>query len=314
MVKKILLFSLFAFVLFKLITGYLPVEVIPVQYAEVEDTLEGEFLILREEIAVTTPVRGRFQAVKMEGERVAKGTVVGYLETLGGTSLEKKTTQAVKAPCAGILSYETDGLENICDPALWTQLDLSKLDPQMLETTLRDINTTGTTGTEDTNIIEAGQGIFKIVDNLAPCYFYLSGNGAYPEKVQKGDNISLRLANNKEKLFQGTVIDLIRETGSYRLLLKITHGQIPERGRQEKGELIVSSYKGIVLPEEVLLYRDNQYGVFLFKKGRACWQEVKRIAQFGGKVVLSGLERDAWIIAKPEKLHDGQWVWRIKDN
>lgn len=308
MVKKILLLSILGFVSFKLFTGYLPVEVIPVQYAEVEDTLEGEFLILREEKAVTTAVRGRFKPVKPEGERVAKNTVIGYLETLRGTSLEIKTTQAVKAPCAGILSYDTDGLEDICDPAVWTQLDLSKLDQQMLETTAQDNETTGT------DIIEAGQSIFKIVDNLAPCYFYLAGTGAYPEKVQKGDNISLRLANNKEKLFKGTVIDLVRETGSFRLLLKVTDGQIQEQGRQKKGELIVSRHKGIVLPEEVLLYRDNQYGVLRFQKGRACWQEVKRIAQFGGKVVLSGLKQDDWIIARPAKVQDGQWVWRIKDN
>lgn len=314
MVKKILLVGLLGFVAFKLVSAYLPVEVIPVQYDVLEDTLEGDFLVLREEKAVTTQARGRFNPVKTEGERVAKGTVIGYLETLGGTSLEKKSTLPVRAPSAGVLSYLTDGLENICAPEMWTQLDLTKLDRQMLAAfeqtqASRADNASGGNGL----VVEAGQSIFKIVDNLAPCYFYLKGTGAYPEKVKKGDKILVRLDNNQGKLYKGTVEDINRETGTYRILIKITNGEVQAQGRKQTGEMIISTYEGIVLPEEVLLYRENQSGVFLFKKGKACWQEVECLARLGGKVVLSGLERDDWIIATPDKVQDGQWVRRIND-
>jgi putative membrane fusion protein len=315
-VKRILLVGILGFVVFKLVSAYLPVEVIPVQYDVLEDTLEGEFLILREEKAVTTETRGNFNPVKTEGERVAKGTVIGYLETLGGTSLEKKSTLPVRAPSAGVLSYLTDGLENICAPEMWTQLDLSKLDQQMLtafEQTKVSRDRTGYASGENGLVVEAGQSIFKIVDNLAPCYFYLKGTGAYPEKVKKGDKILVRLDSNQGKLYKGTVEDINRETGIYRMLIKITNGEVHAQGRKQTGELIISTYEGIVLPEGVLLYRENQSGVFLFKKGKACWQEVECIARLGGKVALSGLERDDWIIATPDKVRDGQWVRRIND-
>lgn len=314
MVKKILLVGILAFVVFKLVSAYSPVEVIPVQYDVLEDTLDGEFLILREEKAVTTEIRGNFNPVKTEGERVAKGTVIGYLETLGGTSLEKKSNLPVRAPSAGVLSYHTDGLENICAPEMWTQLDLSKLNLQMLTSfeqaqPARAGNAPGVDGL----VVEAGQSIFKIVDNLAPCYFYLTGTGAYPEKVKKGDKILVRLDNNKEKPYKGTVEDINRETGTYRMLIKITNGEVQAQGRKQTGEMIISTYEGIVLPEGVLLYRENQSGVFLFKKGKACWQEVECIARLGGKVVLSGLKYDDWIIATPDKVREGQWVRRIND-
>lgn len=317
MVKRIVILIVIIFVVFKLVSSYRPVEVIPVHYDEVEDKLAGEFLLLRDEETVTSSVRGVFQPVKEEGERVAKNAVVGYLEVVGGTSLEKKSSVPIKAPSAGVLSYCTDGLEQICAPEMWTQLDLSKIDLQALtaysQTLKSQTNNDKVNEDNGTINIEAGQSLFKIVDNLSPCYFYLMGTGAYPEKVKKEATVSVRLDKNKEKLYKGTVVDIVREAGTYRVLIKVIDDFVGGKNRQVTGELLVSSYKGIVLPEKVLLYKDNQYGVYVFQKGRARWKEVERIAQFDEKVVVSGLEEGDWLIANPEKVQDGQWVWRMNN-
>ena len=68
-----------------------------------------------------------FVKVKNEGERVAKDTIIGYLETFEGTSLEKTGPLPIKATVAGLVSYQTDGLESFCNPEIWLQLDLEKL-------------------------------------------------------------------------------------------------------------------------------------------------------------------------------------------
>jgi len=307
-VKKSILFIFLICLVLKIVCGYLPVEVIHAQYSELENTLEGEFLVLREEKVVTAPFRGRFVKVKEEGERVAKNAVIGYLEKVAGTSLEKKSSQPIKALSAGVISYHTDGWESICHPEMWAQLDLTKLD------TLRDFKAKIVKTTSEKinpDVIEAGEGIFKITDNLAPCYFYLSGTGAYPEKIKKGSSVSIRLEKEQDHLLKGVVTELSRKTGSYSILLKINNVGSLNQNRQEKGEMIVCSYKGVVLPEKALVFKEGKYGVYLFQKGRAGWKEVERIAQLGGEVVLSGLMADDWIIADPHKVKEGKRVLRI---
>ena len=308
MVKKSVLFIILSCLLLKFVCSYLPVEVIPARYSELENTVEGEFLVLREEKVVTAPFRGRFVKVKEEGERVAKNTVIGYLEKAEGTSLEKKSSQPIKTLSAGVLSYQTDGWESVCHPEMWTQLDLTQLD------TLQDFKAKAEKTTSERinpDVIEAGEGIFKITDNLAPCYFYLSGSGAYPEKIKKGSSVSIRLEKGQDHLLKGVVTELSRKTGSYSILLKITNAGSLNQTRREKGKMIIGSYKGVVLPEKVLVFKEGKYGVYLFQKGKAGWKEVERIAQLEGKVVLAGLTEDDWIIADPHKVKEGKRVLRI---
>jgi len=295
----------------KIVSGYLPVEVTPARISELEDTFAGEFIVLRQERVITAPFKGYFIKVKNEGERVAKGTVLGHLEKVEGTSLEKTASLSIKAPAAGLISYQIDGLESICNPEMWLQLDLSKLEAlQKLEMN-SSAKKTDKEHQQREETIEAGDGLCKIINNLDYCHFYLAGFGAYPEKIKKGGNIYLRLDNHQELVLKGVVVDLSRKTGEYGILIKIFNAGNLEPNRKEKGEMIICTYKGVVLPEKVLVKKDGQYGVYLFKNGRACWQKVEKTAQLQGKVVLSGLTEDDWVITDPQLVTEGKRVTRL---
>jgi putative membrane fusion protein len=311
--KLLLIISgiVFLYLFSKIVFSYLPVEVIQARVSELEDTFEGEFIVLRQERVITAPFKGYFIKVKNEGERVAKDTVLGYLEKTDGTSLEKKNSLPIKASAAGLLSYQIDGLESICAPEMWLQLDLSKLEALLKVVKASSAEKDDQDNQKREGMMEAGEGLCKIVDNLDSCYFYWASVGAYPEKIKKGGNLRIRLEDNRELVLKGVVAELSRQTGEFGILIKILNPGNLNPGRKETGEIIAHSYKGIVLPEKVLVEKNGQYGVYLFRKGRACWQEVEKTARLQGKVVLSGLTEEDWVIADPQLVTEGKRVTRI---
>lgn len=298
----------FLYFIIKTALSYLPVEVIAARPSVLEDVQEGEFIVLRREIVVTAPFKGRFTKEIKEGERVAKDAVIGYMEKIGGSSLGKQSSLPIKAPKAGIVYYHTDGFENICNPEKWAQLDLSKLDK--LQNLIKQSPPIPSDKINN-EIIESGEGFLKIVDNLVPCYFYLAGSGAYLEKVKKGDCLKICLEENPASFINAEVEDVFRKTGSYGILIKVSDNKIINQNRKEKGKIITSSYKGVVLSEKVLVKKDDKYGVYLFRKGRANWQEVEITARFKGKVVLKGLSADDWIITNPQRVREGKRIFRL---
>lgn len=312
--SKILLITVgaaFIYFLLKIVFNQLPVEVVRATTSELEDTIMGELIVLRQETVINASYKGYFVKAKNEGERVAKDTIIGYLEILEGTSLEKSRSLPIKATAAGLISYEIDGMESLCNPEMWLQLDLDSVE------SLYEIEmNSATQDSEDHNIqgnrlIEAGEGICKIVDNLDYFYFYLVGKGAYPERIKKGGDIKISLDRNQELVMKGSVIDISRKTGKYGMLIKISNTVDIKLNRKEIGQIIISSFNGIVLPEKVLVEKDGKLGVYLFNRGKAYWQEVNKIAHLQGKVVLSGLTEEDWVITDPQLVSEGKRVTRI---
>lgn len=311
--------AVFIYFFIKIVFNYLPVEVIQAKNSELEDMFAGEFIVLRQETVISAPYKGYFINTKNEGERVAKDTVIGYLEIIEGTSLEKTRSIPIKASVAGLVSYTTDGLESLCNPELWKQLDLDKLETlHNLEIKSGERESKGNNeegNNRGNGLFKAGEDICKIVDNLDCFYFYLIGSGAYPERIKEGSSIKIKLDSdsNKDLVLRGNVMDISRKTGEYRILLKISTAGDLNLQRYEKGQIISGTYKGIVLPEKVLVVKDGKNGVYLLKKGRASWQEVERIAQLQGKVVISGLAETDWVITAPQLVSEGKRVSRINN-
>ncbi|MDD2402127.1 MAG: HlyD family efflux transporter periplasmic adaptor subunit [Clostridia bacterium] len=303
-IPLVIVSAIFIFVLVKVAYRYLPVEVISTRTSFLESSVEGEFIVLRQEKAVAAPYKGRFIKIKSEGDRVAKGTVIGRLEITEGTSLEKKSSITIKAPIAGILSYETDGYEGLCAPETWLQLDLTKLDmlQNLDKEKMKEKNSDG--------FVEAGEYCYKIVDNLGDCYFYLYGSGAYPEKIKKGNRVKICLDKNNENI-NGKIIEISRYQGEYGILIDALDCSTVYQSRKIKGEVISYKYEGVVLPEKVLVNKDGQDGVYLYKNGWVNWKETKKTAQFDGKVVLEGLEDNAWVIADPNLVIEGERVFHL---
>jgi len=313
-VLLLLVSTVFIYFILKLVFSNLSVEVIQAKTSELEDFFTGEFIVLRQETVIPAPYKGYFVKVKNEGERVAKDTVIGYLEIIEGTSLEKSSSLTIKASAAGLVSYQTDGLESFCNPEIWFQLDLEKL--QSLPDF--EMNSDEEKKSKDKKIqgnrfIDSGDGICKIIDNLDYSFFYLLGSGAYPESIKKGSNLKIRLDRNQGLVLKGYVVDVLRKTGEYGILIKISDAGDYSFNRKEKGQIITTSYKGSVLPEKVITQKNGKSGVYLFNKGKATWQEVEKVAQLKGKVVLSGLSEVDWVIADPQLVSEGKRVSRLNN-
>jgi len=313
-VLLLLVSTVFIYFILKLVFSNLSVEVIQAKTSELEDFFTGEFIVLRQETVIPAPYKGYFVKVKNEGERVAKDTVIGYLEIIEGTSLEKSSSLTIKASAAGLVSYQTDGLESFCNPEIWLQLDLEKLQ------SLPDfkMNSDEEKNPEDKKVqgnrfVDSGDGICKIIDNLDYSFFYLLGSGAYPERIKKGSNFKIRLDRNQGLVLKGYVVDVLRKTGEYGILIKISDAGDYSFNRKEKGQIITTSYKGSVLPEKVITQKNGKSGVYLFNKGKATWQEVEKVAQLKGKVVLSGLSEVDWVIADPQLVSEGKRVSRLNN-
>jgi len=304
--------TVFIYVILKLVFNILPVEVVQAKASALEDSFTGEFIVLRQETVIPAPYKGYFVKVKNEGERVAKDTIIGYLEIIEGTSLEKSSSLPIKASAAGLVSYQTDGLEGFCNPEIWVQLDLEKLQAlPNLEMNLADKKNSEDTKQQGNRFVNNGDGICKIIDNLDYSFFYLLGSGAYPERIKKSSNLKIRLDSNQGLTLKGYVVDVYRKTGEYGILIKISNSGDYNFERKERGQIITASYKGIVLPEKVIIEKNGKFGVYLFNKGKATWQEVEKIAQLQGKVVLSGLSTADWVIADPQLVSEGKRVTRL---
>lgn len=290
----------------KIVSSCLPVEVVQAQVAELEDFLEGEFIVLRPEQKVAAPCSGYFLQVKQEGERVAKGALLGYLETTAGSSLEKTTSRTLNAPMAGLVSYNLDGLEQVCLPEIWPYLEIGSLAVFMEKLPLDE-----GISTEEGARVSAGEGVCKIINNLEECYFYWQGEGAFPEKIKKGGSLRIRLKEQPQVILKGIVKELTRDVGKYCLLIEILNAGNLSLQRCMLGEIIVENFKGVILPEKVIVEKEGQWGVYLFKKGRAHWQAVEKIAHLRGQVVLDNLTEKDWVIVDPQLVVEGKRVTRL---
>jgi len=272
----------------------------------IEKRLDVTFSVLRNEYSVSAPSAGVVEFVAQEGQKVPKDGVVAYFSKVEGTSLEKTSRVPLKAPLAGIFSLRVDGLENICHPDSWASLETDKV----LEL-VQGLDESRLDQAEIKGQVQAGQPLFKIVDNLSPTYLFLSTELLTDQQFEKGKSLELCLPQIVDKQLSGVITELHRENGRTELLIRISTPQNIEKYRQLHGELIIDKYQGIIIQENMLVYKDGIPGVYLFHKGRALWQEVNVQGQVEQQLAVIGLEEGQWIIATPNLVKkEGQRVFR----
>lgn len=291
---------------FKSLAGCL-VDVVQVQPSGLEDILAADFIVIREEKAVSIPYAGQIELLHREGERVAKDTVIAYLIKERGTSLEGTDKIPLIAPQAGVLSFTTDGLENILSPQSWNQLDVSKL-PGLQ----KGLDNQAGGDAKEKKSVTAGEFLFKITDNLAPSYLYLETDKDIPAGLFiKGHNLDIKLGQPDESI-QGLITELSTESKITRMLLKITTYAGLEKTRKLSAAIITNKYNGLVVPEQTLEIKDQKTGVYLLQKGKAVWRQVNVTGRSQKMAAVEGLEPGEWVIATPQLVREGQRVFSLR--
>lgn len=282
------------------------VDVTKAELSVLEEVLPAEFFVMRTEIAVSAPFSGTLEWTCPEGERVAKGTVLGYLTVSRGTSLEKTEKVAVTAPLAGVVSYAVDGYETICNPQNWGQLnmaDLAENTKWLEEKTVGDA--------KNKKAVEAGDLFFKITDNLEPVYFYVETKEFFPELFVRGKELKVRIDDIEQPVFTG-MAQLSRTEDKTQMLLKLTGKQGFEGHRKLRGKIILHEYKGIVLSSQMLVTKEGRDGVYILNQGKAEWRTVQILGKDETKVSLAGIKPGEWVVTSPQLVQEGQRVFSLR--
>lgn len=285
------------------------INAVPASTSVLEETIETSFILLREEVVVSAPYGGTLEMTAREGERVAKGVVIGYLVGHGGTSLEKEKRTPLVSPAAGILSFRLDGYEYIFKPDTWTQLDIGEFkdEPGLDETGNGEAKKNGDAFTALSGPVEAGQNLFRITDNLQPSLLYVEVKAPLPDALRYNE-IEIRLREPVNLPLKGTVHDIYKDGEKYRILVRIPSRMELQNSRLLKGTIITNKYRGVVLEKAALVMRDNVPGVYILHKGQVTWQRVEVIGTVGSKAAVAGLGQNDWIVTAPALVKEGQRI------
>lgn len=248
-------------------------------YGCLEDKLQGQGLVLRSEITVTAPAVGRFENVVAEKEKVARSTLVGYYLTSG-----HKT--ALQAPAAGIYTRRVDGLE-----AALSDIKLELVGPEVFK-----YKPLPPPATEE---IKAGQGVYKIVNNLIPSLILAH----FP---LRDPDLTINEQQAVELVVQGKSLGLFKVMDSKQdfneLILLLESSEFLENlldSRLLEVEMVFNSRDGYLVPQKSLVNRGQEKGIYCTKGERIIFKTVKVLDQKDDIAVIKGIEANDLIIVNP---------------
>ncbi|GBF33280.1 hypothetical protein DCCM_2379 [Desulfocucumis palustris] len=227
-------------------------------------------LLIKDETLINAPVGGNFRLTVNEGVRVKAGQEVARVSAQAGEG----GAHALAAPRSGLVCTHIDNRENILKPAYMDALDISQL---------QKITENARPG----EIVEKGQSVVKIVDNLAPLLIYLQAPEEYPrEKLRKGGALTL-LWNGKE--LNGRLETLKEAVNRTELIIRIS--DYPDKLvhlRNVDMELLRDRVTGFKVPSSALVEKNGVKGIYISSKQRVEWCPVEVRGHMDGEPVIAG--------------------------
>jgi len=241
-----------------------------------EQDYAGQGILIKQEYLVNAPLKGTMKFSVPDGERVKAGTTFGVLMASDMESASGVRQYAVKAPVSGVVCSHIDGLETILLPGNLDVVEISALDK------IKSNSPAGQTG-----LVENGQPVAKVIDNLAPVYIY----GLFTEEDVK------QIQRQKEPVFkikwENQVIEARIDKvfpGEQPAVLFIVKNYPDEilHHRKINFHVTTAMLKGILVDERSLVQRDNQVGIYLVWKGFVRWVPVEITGRLRGQAAIQG--------------------------
>lgn len=261
---------------------------------EVSRTALLEGILIKEEIVIRSPVKGKVHFKAVDGNRLEMGAPAAEVVAVegGGASYRLIT------PSAGKFCTHLDGLENVLSPANLDVLDFSSLDRISHKQVLEGER------------VEKGQPVFKLIENLSTTYLYT-------EASKTGFPVELK---EKPHWFKATWNDLplmvktcsiVEEGDRWEGLFQLSG--FPDElvhNRQVSLKIVTNRLAGFLVPQHAVIYRDETPGIYLAVKKRAQWVPVKVEGELQGKVAISGrgLGEDTRYVSNPVLIREGSLV------
>ncbi|MGI6677541.1 MAG: HlyD family efflux transporter periplasmic adaptor subunit [Dehalobacterium sp.] len=270
------------------------------EWKVLEQVRQEEAVIIREETVITASTDGTFETVAAEGDKVAVGQIIGYIKTRGAAADKDSLQIPVKAPKAGVLSYQTDGLEEVLKPDLLNHLHIDKISSLLSQQQEETVHFPQTA---------QGKSLCKIVDNLINPYLYIATSSSDTvHSIKKGDTIKVRFANGM--MSQALVREVKESDHQSVILVRISNGpDLDIKTRHLPVELITDFYEGVTILKDALVQVNDETGVFVFRHRLCRWKKVEVLGTIGDEVVVSGLDIGEEYIINPSLIREGQRLY-----
>ncbi|NLC76524.1 MAG: hypothetical protein GX750_02755 [Clostridia bacterium] len=240
-------------------------------------------VVIRDETVLFAPRTGILKRLVPEGQRVAEGEAIAHILSPYGDR------QPVLAVRPGVVSYYTDGLENVLRPEMMETINLSDL--ELRSHSLREA-LDGTT-------VEPGEPIAKIVDNLQPFLIWLEFDVEHWESFPlPGKKISLFWGDGE---YEGQVMKVTARGISAEAILSF-HREDFLWDREVSIRLVLAKEKGMKIPNEALVMEREETGVFKGTAKGHRWTPVTVKLQNEEFCIVEGLKRGDRIITNPQLL------------
>ena len=257
-----------------------------------EEKIYADSLIFAREKVISAPYSGKLKILVANGQRISQSEIFAQLEAFGTTAEGKGVQVDLPAPTAGLMFYWWDGLEKVFTSSILGNSDIKKVFSAAIPKSLGET-------------LHVGEPVAKIVDNLEGIYC-----------VAKYDSNAIKVTPAKdEKLlvsfagFRTTALvrDYKKDEAVTYLVLQLS--DLPRgfaNSRYLNCVLIPQQYKGIVLPNEAIVTKNGEIGVYVIKTKKTIWQQVRLVGEVRDEIVVEGLDPTQEIIINPKWVRNGE--------
>jgi len=250
-----------------------------VEYGTIEDKLDGKAIVLNQEKVTLAQYEGHFENLVMENAKIGKGTLLGYYANAQGKV-------SLRAAEAGVFVRHTDGLEEV-----FSNIDLQAVTPEVYEYKITRVS-------ED-QLIQPGQPIYKIVDNLAPPQLLVR----FPLddidfEIKDQSKVKVLLQDNE--LGKAAIVAMKQDFGELIMLLELeSFSDAIINQRYIEVAAVFDSATGFLIPKKALVDNDGKKGIYCSIGEFTRFKPVEVIKTKDDIVIVKGLDRNDFIVTNP---------------
>ena len=258
-------------------------DVSTLEYIKVHRDIKTEGLLIKRETVIRAPERARVKYLVTDGTRLRTGVPVALMQSADLNTADGLANSVIYTPQAGTFCLHLDGLEQVLSPDILDVMKIPKFDEldnkavSVVQTELKDVD-----------IIESGQPIYKLMDNLKPLLVKLElADDQLPESVlMTGRLMKLQWQGYS---FLGKSIDYKKQGTACDILLRVE--EYPHElahYRKIPLAIVTQELAGLLVDRKSIVLKDGQPGIYFLNKVVIKWIPVKIEGQSENKVVVSG--------------------------
>ncbi len=249
------------------------------EYGHIEDKISGQAIVLNKEELASAEFEGHFENMVKDREKTSRGTLLGYyISSRGQTPL--------RAPVSGIFMRRTDGLEEV-----FRDINLQAVSPEIFQYK--------TSAVAENMNIQAGQAVYKIVNNLEPTRLLVH----FPLDNIDFDIIAKQQVNvilDGKDMGKAIVKDMKQDFGEMLIILEFNDFREELLNQRYVGvELAFNSRSGYLIPEKALVEKEGKKGIYCTKDEDITFKPVDVIKIKDGKAVVEGLNKNDMLLINP---------------